>query len=191
VQTVSNPLNQVTTYSPDCNTGLVLSVTDPNQLTTTYTYDSMWRLATATYPNGEVDSITHQETTPPFTATLTRTITSSQNYIKTNQFDGLGRLSQTELVSDPENPIYTATVYDPLGRVGTVYNLTRCNPPTTNCGTEPTWGYTTYTYDALNRKTLVTEPDTSTISTSYTGGCTTVTDEAGKNRQSCTDGLAA
>src|SRR5205823_12031716 len=75
-----------------------------------------------------------------------------------------------------------------LGRAYQVYNSTRCNPPTTNCG-ESTWGYTTYGYDALGRTAQVTQPDGSIITTSYSGNITTVTDEAGKKRQSTTDGL--
>ena len=67
-------------------------------------------------------------------------------------------------------------MYDALGRKGTMYNPTRCSPPTTNCG-EPTWGFTTYSYDALNRVTSVTNPDSSTVQTAYTGRATAVTDE--------------
>jgi RHS repeat-associated protein len=35
----------------------------------------------------------------------------------------------------------------------------------------------------------ITQPDGSTVTTAYSGNCTTVTDEAGKKRQSCSDGL--
>jgi YD repeat-containing protein len=52
-------------------------------------------------------------------------------------------------------------------------------------------------YDALNRVTSVVEQDGSTATTTYAGNtstspptyCTTVTDEAGKMRKSCADGL--
>ena len=105
--------------------------------------------------------------------------------------DGLGRVTQTQLCEDGptcSKLIRTATTYDGLGRAYQVYNSTRCNPPTTNCG-ESTWGYTTYGYDALGRTAQVTQPDGSIITTSYSGNITTVTDEAGKKRQSTTDGL--
>src|SRR2546427_5410341 len=75
-----------------------------------------------------------------------------------------------------------------MGRVYKAYHPTRCNPPTTNCG-EATWGVTTYTYDALGRVTLATKPDGSTVSSSYSGNCATVTDEAGHPTTSCTDAL--
>ncbi len=47
----------------------------------------------------------------------------------------------------------------------------------------------TYSYDGLDRVTKVTHADGSYISTSYSGPCATVTDEASKTRESCTDGL--
>ena len=37
--------------------------------------------------------------------------------------------------------------------------------------------------------TSVTRPDSNTVSISYSGNCATVTDEAGKARESCSDGL--
>ncbi len=110
--------------------------------------------------------------------------------------DGVGHAIESELVSDPSGPTFTATSYDGLGRKYQVSNPTRCSPPTTNCGTETTWGDTTYTYDALGRTTLVTEADNSVITTTYdqtlynvTDTCTIVTDEAGNSRESCADAL--
>ena len=109
--------------------------------------------------------------------------------ISTLVFDSLGRLSQTQLNSDIPSTTYTLTTYDALGRKSQVYNPTRCSSITTNCG-ETTWGYTTTNYDPLSRVTSVVEQDTSTVSTSYASfPCTTVTDETGKARQSCQDGL--
>jgi RHS repeat-associated protein len=108
------------------------------------------------------------------------------------QYDGYGRISQTELVTDPDGADFTATTYDSLGRVARHYNPTRCNPPTTNCG-EQTWGYTSYTYDALGRTTQVTNPDNSTVITTYTGRATQVQDEGNGTQRitriSQTDGL--
>jgi hypothetical protein len=40
-QVVTNAKSQPTTYNYDCNTGLLLSVKDPNNLTTSYMYDTM------------------------------------------------------------------------------------------------------------------------------------------------------
>src|SRR5207245_1832507 len=58
---------------------------------------------------------------------------------------------------------------------------------------DPTYGITTYQYDALGRVTLVMPPDGSqtsnNISTVYVGNCSTVTDQAGKKRKPCSDAL--
>ena len=101
----------------------------------------------------------------------------------------MGHVLETELVSDPDGPTYAATTYDGTGKSYQVYNPTRCSTPTTNCGTETTWGLSTYTYDGLGRTTNVAEADGSAVTTSYSANCTTVTDEVGASRQSCADGL--
>ncbi len=65
--------------------------------------------------------------------------------------------------------------------------LTATNPH--RSGSSATDGTTTYVYDALGRTTQITEPDGSIVSTSYSGNCATVIDEALKTRKSCADGL--
>ena len=57
---------------------------------------------------------------------------------------------------------------------------------------DPTYGITTYSYDALNRlqgASAVTHPDNNTVGINYSSNCATITDEASKGRTSCTDGL--
>lgn len=188
--TVTNPLNQGTTNTYDFNTSLLASTTDPNNLTTTYCsstfcYDSMWRVTEVSHPDGGVDTITHQEVTPPFTATLTSTINSSQNEVKTNVFDGLGRISQTQLTSDPQGTVLTNTTYDALGRVATESNPYRSG---TDATSSP--GTTTYGYDALSRKiTVAYQDNVSVLNTAYCGPSTLVTDPTGKWRRSRVDAL--
>ena len=145
--TVTNALNQSANHNYDFNTGLLTSTTDPNNLTTSFSYDNMWRLSSVTAPDGAVSAITHQETTFPFSTTLNKPINPSQTEITTNVFDGLGRLTQSQLTSDPQGTVYTDTTYDALGQVATVSNPYRQgNDPTITTGT------TTYAYDALGRK---------------------------------------
>jgi RHS repeat-associated protein len=189
VTTVTNALGQPTLHSYNSCTGTLASTKDPNLQTTSFTYDAFGRRTLIGYPDGGQVSNSYNDAPSSLSVTTTTKITSSLNKVETSLYDALGRISETQLTSDPEGAtVFSAILYDLIGRKSKVYNSTRCTPPTTNCG-EPTWGYTSYAYDALNRTTQVTQPDTSLIQTSYTGNSTTVTDEAGKKRTSVTDGL--
>ncbi|MGB2627535.1 MAG: hypothetical protein WAK20_12170 [Candidatus Acidiferrum sp.] len=183
--TVTNALSQITTYTFDLTTGLVASVQDPNNLLTTYGYDEMWRLTSITNPDNGVDTVTFQETSFPVTDTITAQINASTSKTQTNVFDGFGRISQTQLTSDPQGTVYVDTSYDALGRVSTVSNPHRV------CGSDPTssCGITTYGYDGLSRKTSVTYPDNSVLTTAYCGPETLVTDPTNRWRRSRVDGL--
>ena len=182
---VTNPLNQTTSYTYDFNTGLQTSTTDPNSQTTSFTYNNLWQLASIAHPDGGLDSIAYQEASTPFTFTVTKAITttpSALNFVKTTILDGLGRVSQTQLTSDPTGTDYVVTTYDGDGRKACVTNPYRST-------SDRTYGSTCYSYDGLNRTLLVTKPDGSKITTTYSGNSTTVTDEAGITRQSLTNGL--
>ena len=201
--TITNALAQITTKKYNSCTGTLASTTDPNLQSTSNTYDLMGRVTQVSYPDGgsttscytDVGGSTCNQSGPPYQLVTTKAITSSSNETATVVYDGLGRVSQTQLNSDSPSTTYTLTTYDLLGRTSQVYNPTRCNPITTNCG-ETTWGITTYNYDPLDRTISVVDPDGSTAGTAYdqtnassTGVCTTATDEAGKSRQSCVDGV--
>jgi RHS repeat-associated protein len=193
---VTNALSYSTNYNYDFNTGLHTSTTDPNLLQTTFGYDSMFRLSQINRPDGGQDTITHQEATAPFTATLTTKINPSQNKAQTNVFDGFGRVTQSQLTSAPGVSILVDTTYDALGRMHTV-----SNPH--GSGSAPTDGTTTYMYDSINRTCVVVPPDGTAVSgstcpatqpandvfTTYSGNTTTVKDQAGKSRKSVSDGL--
>ncbi len=193
--TITNPKNQSTTHTYDFNTGLRTSTTDPNLQPTSFTYDNMWRLASVSYPDGGSATISRQETSFPNTATLTKKITSSQNLIETNAFDGVGRISQNQL-ADPQGTIYTDTTYDADGRKASVSNPYRTK-------SDPTYGVTSYVYDGIGRTCVLVPPDGTAVAgstcpasqpsndvfTTYAGNQTTVTDQQGIKRQSQTDGL--
>ena len=190
---VSNALGQQTTFTYRTDTGQRLITTDPNSQPTTNAYsDSLNRLTSITYPDGGLTSIQYNDT-GSIGATITQKITSSLNKQTQAIVDGLGRLSETVLLSDPSGPTYTLTTYDALGRKYQVWNPTRCIPTTTPCSGETTWGITTYNYDALSRETLLIPPDgtatTDNQKTSYSGNEITVTDEAGNIRSSWSDAL--
>ena len=191
-------VQHITSTNYDFDSGLVTSTTDQNGNVTSFTYDVLWRLASVTYPspNGGQATISRQESVTPFYATLTRSITSSLNYVQTDTYDGLGRVSNTQISSDPDGPVNVTTTYDSRGLVESVTN------PYRQVG-ESTYGTTSYVYDALDRVCVLVPPDGTAVPsdvcpsarpandvfTTYSGGTTTVTDESGKARESVADGL--
>jgi YD repeat-containing protein len=136
----------------DDSTGLLMSHTDVNGQITNYSYDSMRRLTGVTYPDGGWESLAYDDSLGGLSVTFTKAITSSTSLVKKALADGLGRLTQTQLLSDPYGTVYTDTTYDSLGRVVSVSNPYRIPH-------DVTYGITTYTYDALSRKAIVTAPD--------------------------------
>lgn len=189
---VTNALNQKTSYTYFSCTGLQGAVTDPNGHATTYSYDMFGRQAQVNYPDTgqttycytDVGGSACNESGPPFSVVTTKEMSSSQNLVTTDLYDGLGRISEHQLNSDPDcsGGDKTDTTYDLLGRVYSVSNA-YCTPG------DSTYGVTTHTYDALGRTTQVANPDSSSVTTSYAGRGTEVTDESGKQRISQTDGL--
>jgi RHS repeat-associated protein len=183
---LTSGVNHIVSYCYDYSSGLRLSSTDENSLTTIYKYvDSMDRLTETDFPDGGKTTISYNDTPPSPTVTTSKKINSSGLTISSAAVsDGLGHIKQTQLTSDPQGTIYTDTAYDGLGRVYTVSNPYRTgNDPTTSAGT------TTFVYDALGRKLTATYPDTSVLATAYCGPSTLATDPVGKWRRSRTDGL--
>jgi RHS repeat-associated protein len=189
-QTANMPLSLSASTSWNCYTGLPNSVTDVNGNPTTFTYDIMGRLIKTVYPDTGQVGITYNDTSTPPNIVTTTKLSSSQNRVDTTTLDGLGRVSQTELNSDPTNPTMVNKTYDALGRVGSVTNPFRST-------SDPTYGVTSYSYDPLNRlsgSSAITRPDSNKVGVSYSvsstyGLCATSTDEASTVRTTCTDAL--
>ncbi len=181
---VTNALGQITRAAYNSCTGTVASTTDANNQTTTFSYDLMNRLTQTNFPDGGQLSTSYNDI-PPVSLTTTTKLNPTTNLVSVSILDGLGRLKQTQLTSDPQGTVFTDRTYDSLGRIATVSNPYRAT-------TEPTYGLTTQ-YDALSRVTKMIPPDGSTtannVTTTYTGNCATLTDQAGKIRKSCTDAL--
>lgn len=189
---VTNALGYRTKTSYYSCTSLVQSTKDEDDLRagrpgTTHTYDLLNRPLITAFPDGGQTAYSYNDSLP---MTITKTVKASPDpdIVSSVQLDDLGRTRQTHLV-DPEGDVYTKTIYDALGRTQKVYNPTRCNPPDTNCGSEPTWGYVSYAYDALGRTTNVTQQDGNVVHTDYSGNVTTVSDETSRQRRSTTDAL--
>jgi YD repeat-containing protein len=160
------------------NTGRPVSSTDMNGNSTTFTYDSELRPLTINAPDGgQINDI--------YSATSVEQdhkIIGSQTVEIVTNLDSFGRISQRQLKSDPTAVDTVDATYDVNGRVSTVSNPHRS-------GINSTDGTTTYAYDPIGRVISVTEPDSDVVSTSFSTNCATVTDEANKQRKTCTDGL--
>ncbi len=175
-----NALNQCTNYWYDGSTGLPIFKGDPNGNSSGWAWDDMLRPTLINYADLGQTTITYVS---PNEVQVSKAIASGQSPLSmTYLFDGLGRLTQTQLTSDPDGTDYTDTAYDAVGRVASVSNPHRNGSSDTDGGTQ-------YHYDALNRVTSITKQDGSVETISNNANCTSVIDEAGKARESCVDGL--
>jgi len=176
-----NGVTLTTSKTWDCNGGVVASSTDANKNVTNYSYvipgsglgEPLYRPTVVTYPDGGSTTTTYSTgASLPWSISTSTAITASTNLTRAAVYDGLGRVSQTQLTSDPDCPTgdIIATTYDLVGQIHTVSNP--------YCATtDPSYGLTTYAYDALNRVTKITHPDSTSSSTSYKVGATDLVDE--------------
>jgi YD repeat-containing protein len=168
--TITAPASLTTTLNWDCNTGLLTSATDPNGQPTTYHYDSEGRTTEIDFADGgQLNSAYDLSSTPPNIVNTTK-VDSTHNRISTTLLDGLGRVFQTQINSDGAGIDYVDIVYDSVGRV-----QSRSNPYRTT--SDPTYGLTSYAYDALGRVTQITNPDNQTVLYSFTARANSVQDE--------------
>jgi RHS repeat-associated protein len=171
---IDYPLSLISysTWDTNCAGGVIVSSNDVNGNQTTYTYDSnVWRLTNTTYPDGGSTTVTYNfGVTSPWNVTTSSKQTSTANVTGETILDGLGRVKQKQLTSDPVSTDFIDYTYDILGRLGSVSNPYRTT-------TDPTYGVTTYGYDALNHITTLTHPDSSQAKMTYTGGAVETVDE--------------
>jgi YD repeat-containing protein len=165
----------------DCNGAVVTSVKDANNQTTTYVYNdpNFWRLTEIDYPDQGKTTISYTDSANGFSVETSRLLSTGVNHQVTRYLDGLGRIDKSV---DSQASSEVDTAYDALGRVYTV-----SNPYAST--SDPTYGLTTYSYDALSRVNSITYPDTGASSISYSGNCSTTKDPASKQRTLCSDAL--
>jgi RHS repeat-associated protein len=162
--------------------GQLASATDQNNQTTSYSYaDSLDRLTSISYADGGLTTYTYGNACG-HPATTTIALGGGSNSTESTTLDGVCRVTRNAITSDPQGTDYTDITYDGLGRVWKVSNPYRST-------SDPTYGLTTYAYDALGRTTSVTYPDGNVATTSYSGNSSTVTDAAGKTRTLVSDAL--
>jgi YD repeat-containing protein len=181
--TLTDAAGDATSYSYDLDTGRLVSETDPNLETTTYSYsDPLFRLKQVNYPDGGETTYTYNDTASPVNVQMSRAISASTTLQQQYVVDGFGRLTVTNILTDPAGANSTTTTYDGPGRVATVSNPYRST-------SDPTYGVTTYSYDGLNRKVSQLNPDKTMETWQYSGNEMIYTDEDGNEWQDWYDGL--
>jgi len=195
--------NLVNSFAYDFNTGFLDFRTDPNNLVTSYAPDAALRLRTTTYPklpndpnpNPTLETFFADANYPNKDGLVYQTKLSyfDGNTIKVqigNQWlDGVGQLLRVGSASGPLPTNFDAvkSTYDDRGRVRkttTPYNTTDPNGETAGLPNP-----TIFDYDEQSRVINVTLPDGNTVTTTYNGPITTVTDQVGRQKRSEVDGL--
>jgi YD repeat-containing protein len=170
----TNSLSQSKTYVYDPILALPSISVDENGNPTTYAYWPDTRLKSITSPATQLGNPVTEYFYPSPTLVKKKTKQDNSTWITRETFyDGLGRAASTQLLGGCTGGDYigTETTYDLLGRVSTVTNP--------HCGgsSSSTDGITTHQYDALNRPTIVSEPDGSYQQWTYFDDSTTFWDE--------------
>jgi YD repeat-containing protein len=164
--------------SYDFNTLVATSQTDPDNQTTTYSYDAQQHPTGFTSPTGANGTTGYNAWSEPTSSTVSYNDGGVNKTISTSAvYDAWGQMGQ----SVDANGAQTNYTYDNMGRRLTQTNL---------FPQEGTPGpVTTYQYDQLGRVTEVTLPDGNTIQTSYSGSIVTVTDQVNRKIKRESDGL--
>jgi len=172
VTVVSNALGQTSFQAQyDYSTGQRSVMADLNGHYTFYSYTGLGygldQLAQVDYPNGGHTYYTYPSPTQVVTY-RDQTAAVDKALASETQYDGLGRLKESDTFEDSSQYIATTWSYDALGRVAKVTNPSRYGGP----GSGPGFGVgypTTYIYDALGRVTTAQTTDGAATTTSYSG----------------------
>ncbi len=165
VSTVTDPLNNTSTYTSD-DKGNILSATDPLTRTTTFSYTAASDLAVITHTNGLTTTFDYD--------TNGNLLKISQPYTETNQI-----ISST-FAYDPLKPGDLLTVTNQLGNKWK-YGYDTYGYPMT--ATNPLTETARFTYDPLGRLKTTASPRVLTTTMAYNlyGDLTSVTDPLGSS----------
>ena len=160
-----NGVSLTTQYTYGYNDGKLRTETDANGQVTKYCYgvngcapgsfDPWLRSTEVDYFDGGKTTASYNDAGPQPSSTASRLLQGSTSESTKTIMDGMGHVIQAQLTSDPAGTDYTDTTYDGLGQVYTVSTPYRSK-------NDATYGLTTYSYDALGRKTDEIEPTDAT-----------------------------
>jgi RHS repeat-associated protein len=164
--------------SYDFNTLVAISQTNPDNQTTSYSYDAAENPAGFTAPTGATGGTSYNAWSEPTSSTVTYNDGGTNKSISTSAvYDAWGQMAQ----SVDANGAQTNHTYDNMG-----HRLTQTNPFPQGGTPGPA---TSYQYDQLGRVIVVTLPDGNTIQTFYSGSIVTVTDQVNRKIKRESDGL--
>lgn len=167
-----------TSYTYDFNTGLVASSIDPNNQPTYYTYDNMWRKTKITLPDGGESDYFYPDAV---TIEVTHKIDGTRSTDYFAHFDGIGREIRHISANDEATPWdQVDTCYDSVGRVS--FKSYPYQGSGLSAAAVCSGAGDAFSYDPLSRTTAVTHSDGSSVTTSYTGAATSVSDEGNGTR---------
>jgi RHS repeat-associated protein len=177
--TVTNALNQSTTFVYDANTGVGSSMKDANQQQTNYTYDNRLRPLTIGYPDGGETTFDYISATEA--SVSARIDNAGDNQVGYVEADGLGRLNRVAIANGEATPYDQVDIcYNSLGLAGFQsypYQGSGLGGAAMCSGAGDS-----FVYDALGRPTSVSHADGSAVKTAYTGQDTSVSDEGNGTR---------
>jgi len=178
--TPSSGVSLPSSATDDANSGVPLTAVDPNNQTVTYkSYDPLLRPTEIDYPDGGkmIASYTANQTG------VYHYMTASTHTNTQTNFDSYGRFNWVAVQNASGGYYWNNNCYDGNGNVQ--YSSYRFTSGTIACS----GGGDTYTYDAVGRVLTITHADSSTITHSYYGRATQVTDENGVSRVVQVDGI--
>jgi hypothetical protein len=156
--------------------GVMIKLTGPNDLVTTWGYDIFRRKTAEIRADGTITVWNYERCaslpggTCPSLASYRIRVTASGAPTTSTYYDSLNRAIRTEAQGFDGNPVRKDTRFDALGRVAKI------SQPFVTEGTQI---WTTYTYDILGRVVRVDEPATASgqarTETTYSGPITTIT----------------
>ncbi|MDD4980038.1 MAG: SpvB/TcaC N-terminal domain-containing protein [Candidatus Omnitrophica bacterium] len=199
----TNVLGQTVKKTFDLKSGLVLTTTDLNNQTTTYVYDSLYRLIKAIGPNDTQDSpgviYDYDLSNLPYRVTK-KVKAENNNYLTSYSFyDGLGRLMQIKSPAEDDPQIQKArqivsgrVTFDSRGNVREKYNAyytfeVNDKPDTSDLTALAKFEFD---YDPKGRLIKITKPEGTYAQTIYSDWKVTYIDENNHKKEEYFDAYA-